>query len=265
MLPFLESLTTGWSRASDGNAGIIAAGVAHYGFLALVPTLASAIMIYGLVAEPATIAEHGQSLARNLPGGSGALVADQLDSIAASRGGTTGLALAVAIAVSLFGARAAAKALITALNMAFGAEERRSFIKANLLALAITVAAVLALGLLAGVTTLVSSVLTGAIGAVGSFTVVGLAGFAGARLAYRIVPNIHPVSGAAANRGAMLFAAGWMAASAGFGVYASNFGSYNATYGSLGAVVVFLTWLWLSAWLLLVGAHIAAASAERPV
>ncbi len=265
MRPFFDSLTTGWSRASDGNAGIIAAGVAHYSFLALVPTLASAIMIYGLVAEPATIAEHAQSLANNLPGGSGTLVADQLDSIADSRGGTTGLALLVAIAVSLFGARAAANALITALNIAFGAEHSRGVIKSNLLALAITLAAVLALGLLAGVTTLVSTVLKGSIGAVGSFTIIGLAGFAGARTAYRIVPNVHKVSGAAASRGAMLFAAGWMAASAGFGVYASNFGSYNATYGSLGAVVVFLTWLWLSAWLLLLGAHIAAASAESPV
>jgi membrane protein len=260
MSPLSDAITAGWSRASAGNAAIIAAGVAYYGFLALVPLLAAAIMIYGLVADPEVIAADGQNLARSLPGSAGTLVSEQLASIAERRGSTTGLALAIAIAVSLFGARAAAGALITALNLAFGARESRSFIKANLLALAITLAAVIALGLLAGATAMVNTVLTGVAGTAVSFGVVGLAGFAGARLAYRSVPNTRPVAPAAARRGAMLFAAGWLAASLAFGVYTSNFGSYNATYGSLGAVVVFLTWLWLSAWLLLLGAHIAAAS-----
>ncbi|MFW5634441.1 MAG: YihY/virulence factor BrkB family protein, partial [Erythrobacter sp.] len=81
-------------------------------------------------------------------------------------------------------------------------------------------------------------------------------------LAYRLVPNSEGrVSYAAALRGAVLFAIGWMGASAGFGFYVSNFGNYNATYGSLGAVVVFLTWLFISALLLLIGAFVARASA----
>ena len=265
MRPFIASLRTGWSRAGAGNAGIIAAGVAYYGFLAMVPLLAAAIMTYGLVVDPQTIAAHGQTLARTLPGGAGDLVSDQLSSIAERRSGTSGLGLAAAIALSLFGARVAAGALITALNMAFDAPESRGFVKANLLALAITCAAVIALGLVAGVTTLVSTVLAGVGGgAFASFAVVGLAGLGGALLAYRIVPNVHAIDRHAALRGAILFASGWMIASAGFGLYASNFGNYDATYGSLGAVVVFLTWLWLSAWLLLIGAHIAAASIGRP-
>jgi membrane protein len=263
MRPLIASLRSGWSRANDGNAGIIAAGVAYYGFLALVPLLAAAIMTYGLVVDPQTIAAHGQSLARTLPGGAGTLVSEQLSSIADSRGGATGFGLAAAIVLSLFGARVAAGSLITALNMAFKAEEERGFVEANLLALAITLAAVIALGLLAGATTLASSALAGAGGTLASFAVIELAGLGGALLAYRIVPNVRWIHRAAAMRGAVLFAGGWVAASAGFGIYASNFGDYNATYGSLGAVVVFLTWLWLSAWLLLLGAHIAAASMGR--
>ena len=63
---------------------------------------------------------------------------------------------------------------------------------------------------------------------------------------------------------AVLFAIGWMIASAGFGFYAANMGSYNATYGSLGAVIVLMTWLFLSAFLLLFGAHFSAVCARTP-
>lgn len=264
MRPLIASLRSGWTRARDSNAGIIAAGVAYYGFLALVPLLAAAILTYGLVVDPAAVARHGESLAQTLPGAAGDLVADQLRSIAAARGEASGLGLLGALAVSLFSARVAAGSVITALNIAFKVEDRRGLIATNLLALAITFAAVLALGLVAGATALVASVLAGAGAAFASFAAVGLAGMGGALLAYRIIPDVRAIARAAALRGAALFALGWTLASTGFGIYASNFGNYNATYGSLGAIVVFLTWLWLSAWLLLLGAHVAAASIGEP-
>jgi membrane protein len=260
MRPLISSLKDGWSSASDGNVGIIAAGVAYYGFLALVPLLAAAILTYGLVTDPATIAEHVEGLAESLPGAAGELVSDQLRSVAASRGGAQGFGLVLALALSLIGARAAAGALVTALDIAFETEQERGFIEANLLALAIAAGAAVALGLVAAVTALVSTVLTGAASALGGYVVVGLAGLGGAAAAYRIAPDQEAIGWPVALRGGALFAAGWLVATAGFGFYASNFGNYNATYGSLGAVVVFLTWLWLSAWLLLLGAHFAAAS-----
>lgn len=263
MPSLLASLRSGWSRAGEGNIGIIAAGVAYYGFLALVPLIAAAILTYGLVVDPATIAAHGEGLARMLPGAAGELVAQQFASVAENRSGAHGLGLAAAIALSLFGARVAAGALITALDIAFGAGGGRGFLKSNLLALAITGAAVIGLGLVAAALTLATTGLAGEAGALASFAVIGMAGYGGAVLAYRTVPDVPDIPAAAAGRGAALFAAGWLAASAGFGLYAGNFANYDATYGSLGAVVVFLTWLWLSAWLLLLGAHIAAASTVR--
>ncbi len=264
MQPLFASLKAGWSRASDNNVGLIAAGIAYYGFLALVPLLAATFLTYGLVVDPQTIAAHGESLGRTLPGAAGELVADQLENVAGQRGGSSGLGLVVALVLALIGARVAAGALITALDMAFAAQSEhgpeRGFIAANLMALAITLGAVLALGLMAGITALVSIVLAGSGGAFASYALMGIAGFAGATLAYRVVPQQQAVTRAEAVRGSLLFATGWIAASAGFGFYASNFGNYDATYGSLGAVVVFLTWIWLSAWLLLLGAHIAVAS-----
>lgn len=260
MQPLIASLKAGWSRAGDSNVGLIAAGIAYYGFLALVPLLAAAFLTYGLVVDPQTIADHGESLGRTLPGAASELVSDQLETVAAQRGGSSGPGLVIALGLALIGARVAAGALITALDMAFAAQPERGFVAANLMALAITLGAVLALGLMAGITALVSTVLAGSGGAFVSYGLMGIAGFAGATLAYRVVPQRTAVTRAEAMRGSALFAVGWIAASAGFGFYASNFGNYNATYGSLGAVVVFLTWIWLSAWLLLLGAHFAAAS-----
>lgn len=258
-----KTLRSAWSLADAGHIGIIAAGVAYYTFLALIPLLAVAILTYGLAVDPVTIADHGAALARRLPGTAGDFVSEQLREVAASRSGTHGLGLLLALALALFSARAAAGALITALDIAFDVDEERGFLATNLLALGITLGGVLALGVVAGVTTLASTVLASGIGAAASFLLVGLAGFAAAYIAYRVLPRRPLVTARAARRGGALFATGWLVASAGFGLYAGNFADYGATYGTLGAVIVFLTWLWLSAWLLQFGAHFAAVGMER--
>jgi membrane protein len=249
-----------WAHAQEHNAGLLAAGIAYYAFLSFIPLLAASILTYGVIADPQTVAQHAASLAESLPASASDLVIEQLDAITDRRSGTKGLALIAAIAISLFGARVAAGAVIKAFNVAFEAREGRGFVKANLLALCITIGAILAAGLLVAATALVAFVLPGSGGAFASFLAVGLAGLGGTLLAYRIVPNVDHVTFADALRGAIPFALLWMIASAGFGFYASNFGNYNATYGSLGAIVVLLTWLFLSAYALLLGAHIAAES-----
>ncbi len=63
--------------------------------------------------------------------------------------------------------------------------------------------------------------------------------------------------------GAVIAVLGWVAASLGFSAYARHFGSYNATYGSIGAVIILLSWIWLSAFFILVGAEVNAAAGEK--
>lgn len=262
MRAIIASLGSGWTRANEENAPLLAAGIAYYAFLSFVPLLAAVVLTYGIVADPQTVADHAASLAQRLPASSADLVTAQLESVTARRGGTSGFGLIAALALALFGSRLAAGAVIAAFDIAFGAQRNRGLIRSNLLALAITLGAVLAFGLVAGATTLVSVVLADSGGRFATFALVGLAGVGGATLAYRIVPNTRErISYLAALRGAVLFASGWMVASAGFGFYVSSFGNYNATYGSLGAVIVFLTWLFISALLLLIGAFVADASA----
>lgn len=259
----LSILKSGWSRAKANNAGLLAGGMTYYAFLSFMPLLAAIVMSYGLLADPALVAENTRDLATTLPPSAAELVGDQLEDITENRSGTSGFGLAISIALSLFGARVAAGSVITAFNIAFDAPESRGFVKANVLALCITIGAIIAVGLVAAVTTFATGLVPNSGGAAVSLAVTGLAGLGGALLAYRIVPNVQDVSMHEAIRGGAVFAVGWLGASAGFAFYASNFGNYNATYGSLGAIVVFLTWLYLSAYLLLIGAHIAAAS--RPV
>jgi membrane protein len=262
MSSIIASLKSGYARSNEENAPLLAAGIAYYAFLSFVPLLGAIVLAYGLIVDPETVAGHAAALAEKLPASSAGLVTDQLESVTDRRSGTSGLGLIIALALALFGSRLAAGAVITAFDVAFGAQEKRGLIRANLLALAITIGAILAFGIVVGATTVVSIFLENGGGRFATFALVGLVGIGGAVLAYRIVPNTHdPISFGAALRGAVLFALGWMVASAGFGFYVSNFGNYNATYGSLGAVVVFLTWLFISALLLLIGAFVAEASA----
>lgn len=253
MPPFIDALKLAWARASDSNAGLLAAGIAYYAFLSFVPLIAAMVLSYGLFAQPETIAAHIGQLARTLPPSASELVTDQIESVVETRAGAKGFGLAAALVLSIFAARVAAGSVITALNVAFGAEESRGFVKANLLALAITAGAVFAIGLV-GIAT--------ALAGPASLLVVAAAALLSAALAYRRVPNVEPAGWPAAFRGALLFAAGWTAASAAFAFYAANFGNYNATYGSLGAVVVLLTWLFLSAYVLVLGGFLTAASRQ---
>src|SRR4028118_1358840 len=132
-----------WRESSKDNVGLVAAGVAFYGFLALVPMLGALVLTYGLVAEPQTVIDHARSLTAVLPTDVAVLIADQLLGVVATSGEKKGLGLLVALAIALWGARNAAGSIVTALNIAYEEEEKRGFIKVTLLSLAMTVAAVL--------------------------------------------------------------------------------------------------------------------------
>lgn len=256
-------LKSAWSRASDNSVGLLAAGVAHYAFLAFVPLIGAVVLSYGLIFDEATLAEHGRQIAETLPAAASDLVTAQLERLVEDRDDETAIGFVVALALALLGARVAAGAVITAFNIAFEARESRGFVKSNIVALLITIGAVVGIGAVGAASALTVSAFDGAAGGLLVFLLVGLVGGAGAAAAYRVVPNVDDVHLRASIGGGALFAIGWMTASAGLGFYAANFANYDATYGSLGAIIVFLTWLFLSAYLLLLGAHLAAAIRQR--
>ena len=253
-----------WKEGSKDNISLVAAGVAFYGLLAMVPLLGATVLTYGLVASPQTVLHNVQSMTTSMPKDVAKLIGDQLMNVVKTSGGKKGLGLFVAIAVALWGARNAASSIITALNIAYEEEEKRGFVKVTLLSLAITAVGVLlgivggfAIGIMAQLEQLLPNL--GPVGVIVGkvVTYVVLAGVAAAAAAtlYRYGPSRTKAKWTWITPGSVFFALGWVVLTLGFGFYVAHFGKYNVTYGSLGGVIVFITWLYLSSFILLYGAE----------
>ncbi len=256
-----------WREAGDDNVSLLAAGVAFYGFLAMVPLLGSIVLSYGLVADPATVLANVRSLTSVMPAEAAKLIGEQLLNVVTTSGGKKGFGLLVALALALYGAMKGAGAVVTALNVAYEEKETRGFVRVNLVTLAITVGAVvLAIVAMIAVAALghLDTMLPGApgvllfVGKLASYVVLGAAGAAAAATLYRYAPDRATARWVWLTPGSVAVTLLWLALTLGFGTYVANFGSYDATYGSLGAVIVLLTWLYLSAYILIMGAELNA-------
>ena len=260
-----EILLRTWRESSKDNVGLVAAGVAFYAFLALVPLLGATVLTYGLFASPATVLRNMESLTSVMPADVAGLVGEQLLNVVGTSEGKKGLGLFLALGIALFGARNAAGAIITALNIAYEEDEKRGFIKVTLLALAITAAAVIfALVGVAVITTLrfLASLIPDApalilllIRVVAGALIFGGAIAAAATL-YRYAPSRAKAKWSWLTPGTALSAVGWLVLSMAFGFYVARFANYNATYGSIGGVVALLSWTYLSSYILLFGAEL---------
>lgn len=258
-------LRRSWNEAGEDNIGIVAAGVSFYGFLALVPLLGAVVLTYGLVAEPKTVIHDVQAMTAVMPADAAKLIGEQLMHLVKSSDGKKGLGVLVALAIALFGARNGAGSVITALNIAYEEKEDRGFLRVNLLALAMTGSAVLvaligtvaiaALGHLEDLLPFSSGLII-VCGKILAYVVLTLAGAAGAAALYRFGPARRKPRWMWLTPGSVLTAVLWLMLTLGFGFYVARFGNYNASYGSLGAVVVMLTWLYLSSYVLLFGAEL---------
>ncbi len=233
--------------------GLAAAGIAYYIFLAMIPLIASAVLFFGIWADPATVGSLIDSVSAALPGEAGKLVGSKMLDIAAGDETAQGVGLAASIAFSLFAARGGAMAVINGLDLAFSAEDERSFVRRNILALSITAAGIVGFGVIGlgiGLAGFSDGILADAV----TYFALAAAALFGAALLYRYAPDRARPAWNDTLPGAALFTILWIIGTVGFGIYVSNFGKYDATYGSLGAIIVLLTWMWLSAYLLLLGA-----------
>ena len=256
-----------WAETGSDNIGLIAAGVAFYGFLALVPLLGAIVLIYGIAAEPSTVMHNMKQLMAVMPAEVAKLIGEQLMNVVKTSDGKKGFGLLLAVGLALFGARNGAGAVITALNVVYEEQEARGFVRLNVLALGITAAAVLvailalvavaALGYLQAVLPQAPDAVV-VLGKLVAYLLLTLAGAGAAATLYRYGPSRQNARWIWLTPGSLFAALMWLALTVGFGVYVANFGNYNATYGSLGAVVVLLMWLYLSAYVLLLGAELNA-------
>lgn len=267
-----EILLATWKEAGDDDLTLVSAGVAFYSFLAFVPLLTAFVLSYGLIAEPASVVAHMQGLTSALPQNAAEIIGDQLKSMTETGGGQKGLGLLLAIAIALYGATKGAAAIMTALNIAYDVYETRGFFARTAMSFAMTGGALLTLFLailavagsnaledvlpaLSGVTHVAIKLLLWSVAAAAVVLLLAII--------YRYGPNRPTAPWRWITPGSGVAALGWLAATGGFGVYVANFGNYNATYGSLGAVIVFLTWLYLSAYIVLLGAELNSEIERR--
>jgi membrane protein len=262
-----EVLKRTYRESSRDNVSIIAAGVAFYAFLAFVPLLGSLVLVYGFVAEPQSVVQHMQALTALMPADAARMIGEQLMSVTQTASSKKGLGLLIALLLSIYGAMRGASSIITALNIVYEVKETRSFLKATMVAAALTVGAVFALLLaMLGISLLgfvekllpFSSPAVHLILKIVFWTVAAAAVSLIVALVYRYAPNHEVPKWRWLTPGSIAATVLWLAATLVFGLYVTNFGNYNATYGSLGAVVVFLTWLYLTAYILLMGGELNA-------
>ncbi len=254
-----------WTRTWQDNVGLIAAGVTYYGFLALVPLLGIIVMLYGFIAEPATVVDNVRTLTTILPPEVAKLIAEQLIAAVKSTKETKGLGILVALLIALYGGTNGAGAIITALNIAYEEKEKRSLGQYYLLAMAMTVAAVvIAVAALVATTTLA---LLGNLAPDASpvwVTGAKVAGYLGLTIAaagiaaslYRFGPSREDAQWRWITPGSLFAAAAWLLLTLAFGFYVTRITDYSATYGSLGTIIVLLTWIYLSAYALIFGAEL---------
>lgn len=250
----------------DDHLTIIAAGVAFYSLLALIPALAAVIAIWGLVADPATIESQIASLGQLLPASVQGLLEQQMSRIAAQSSASLGLGAIASILFSLWSANKGMKAVLEAIQIAYDEQDQRGFVKKNAVSLVMTLGAIVAGLVVIGLVLVMPAV----------FGVVGLESAAATAVSvlrwpflfvlviaalgviYRYGPNRDRPRWRWVSPGAIVATILWLLGSLGFSYYVSNFGSYNETYGSLGAVVILLMWFFLTAFFILLGAELNA-------
>lgn len=248
-----------------------AAGVTFYTLLALFPGIAALVSLYGLIADPATVSDHLGALAGFIPGGGMEIINEQVTRITSKEQATLGLSALIGLALSLWSANQAAKALFDALNVVYEEKEKRSFIRLNLVSLTFTIGgilfAVLAMGAVIALPVLLTAIGLGTATetllrwARWPLLLVGIA-LALACL-YRWGPSRAEARWRWVTWGSAFAAIAWLIFSAGFSFYVENFGTYNETYGSLGAVIGFMTWIWLSAAVVLFGGELNAEAEHQ--
>ncbi|MBL8699821.1 MAG: YihY/virulence factor BrkB family protein [Alphaproteobacteria bacterium] len=248
----------------------IAAGVAFYFLLSIFPGIAAVVSLYGLFADPVVIIGHVRGLQDLLPAAVIDVVVEAAERFAGQRNTTLGLTFTIGLLVSLWSANAAVKAMFDALNIVNGLSETRSIVALNLRSLAVTAGAILffvvAIAMIVAIPMIIERLGLGSQPDLllmlrwPALLMVSIAAFAAI---YHVGPCRAPPDRRWITPGSTLAALLWMAGSMLFSWYVTTLGNYDETYGSIGAVVVFMTWSWVTTMIVLAGAELDAALRHR--
>tara|TARA_R110000764_G_scaffold140400_2_gene228515 strand:- start:22105 stop:22917 length:813 start_codon:yes stop_codon:yes gene_type:complete len=254
-----------WVDLDDKNMMLIAAGVAFYSILAVFPAIAAVIAIWGIVADPEVVAVEVDKFRAVLPQEVYDLISQQIAQLVNGDRTTLTWASAVSLTLALWTSRAGVAAVMRGLNAIYGQPNRAGlahYIQAILLTLTLVGVALVALTCVVLAPIVIRFVPFGIANSglieLSRWVVMIVVLYAGISLLYRMGPVKREARMKWFTPGAIFATLGWTAASIGFSVYLQNFGNYNEIYGSIGAVIALLMWLFISAFLVLLGGSINA-------
>ena len=257
------------SVAASDRISLVAAGCAFYAMLALFPSLSLFMLLTGLVLDPGTVEPQLDLLRNLLPQTTHELIAARIREIVFTPRGDLGWGVLVSSAVALWSASSGIRAMLGALNLAQNKAEGRGFLAFYSTALLLTLGGILAV--LVGLAALVLlPLLLTALGlppmARALVRLVGLAMLCvvvlvATGLLYRFGPARPPAGWKLVSPGSLSATLLWLIGSALFSFYAGHSGAYGTMYGSLAAAVALLMWLYVSAYVILLGAELDAAMA----
>ena len=258
------------TRMGNDNLMLIAAGIAFYGMFAIFPALGALVSIFGLFGDTHVVQTQVQQLTLLLPSETAKLLNDSLNALLAKPNNSLNSGLLISVAIAIWGARAGTSSMMSGLNVAVERPERRSFVTFNLVALGLTLGAIIFAIIALTAVAIIPIVIAflpldptlQAWLAYSRWPLLGLFIFLALDVVYRFGPSRSHPRWHFISVGTVLAGVFWILASGAFSLYVTRFGSYDSTYGSLGAVIVLLLWFWISALIVLLGATIDSVRSD---
>ncbi len=253
-------------QIGEDHLSIIAAGIAFYSVLALFPAITALVGLFGLVADPSAISDNLSSLRSVIPKDAFDIIEQQVTGLASTSSRTLGLTSLLAILFALWSSRAGVAALMQGLNIVYEEEDERGIIASIVVSLVLTVL-VMAVGIvaLAAILVLPAIMQLVALGGMAETAILLLRWpiLLGAMILvigvlYRYGPHRANARISWVSPGAICATLIWLIGSIAFSIYVSEFANYNKTYGTLGAIVILLMWIYISCFVILLGAELNA-------
>lgn len=256
-----------FNGVQNDNVPLIAAGVAFYCLLAIFPLLGATIALYGLMVSPTELKDHMAMLVNVVPGDSRYIIEEQLQHLIQRSNTALGWSFLLTLLLSLWSSSKGANALITACNITYSETEGRSFFKGIVARVVCTIAmiatvivALICISVLPKLVEWLSkNTLEGIRVSWFTWPVLLVVFNVALSSLYRYAPYRRSARWRWVTPGSAVATILWVGASFGFSLYISEFASYNKTYGSVGGIIVLLMWLYLSAYIILIGAELNAA------
>lgn len=252
------------SEISSDHVSVVAAGVAFFGLLAIFPAIAAVISIAGFFLDPADVAGQLDSLATLLPESAASIIQSQITAVTGGDETATGLAALFGILIAFYGATKGMLTLMEGMNVAYDEDETRGVVKLYATGAALTLFLIFGILIALGVILILPVVLdvvplpdeVTTIISWAQWPVLAVLTMFGLAVVYRFGLARENPEWRWVSPGAVVATLLWLAGTVAFSIYAQNFGRYNETYGTIGGVIILLTWLWISAYIVLAGAEL---------